>query len=993
MIYIACGYSQRGHNSFSTHNHTDRLQTATSLEGTTKYFYFTDTADTDSAASQTGKGQLARTEYVPNTAGTSSKNFYTYQYWDDAKQLTIKTQASNESAPGWAPGASQLSYDVNGFLTDANDVAGNRTLHYTNSATGLVVRRDETSAGKTYQHFYYYAAGKRIGDVATDPNDKYRKSYAEELAIDLKNQPSTKDRFKNFAPVTSADFDQNYEPINANYPAATASSYTVRAGDTLASIAQSLWGDSSMWYMLADANALKSTDTLAAGRVLVVPNKVTNIHNNANTFRPYNAGEMIGHVDPTLPAPPPPPDGGCGGLGQILMVVVAIAVTVVTAGAAIAALGPVLGPTLGFIAGNAVGAAAGSVASQLVGMATGDVQSFSWKAVGQSALAAGITAGVGSGLGQLNAAAAAAPAGSFLNGVGAVLSNPYGMAAATAVASTGMNMVLHGDWSWRQMGASVVGSMAGVAAGQAMGMALGNAAAATDMGKFAQRMAGSMAGGWASSEVMAGHNGFTRADSSVLFASAMGNAIGQGIADGPQNSAQQSFRQSEIREQNAQAAGMQGVGPWSDANYRNGMDIESDRVSDFNAFANAFTQQYDGFDGVDVAGPGGSDIVRKVGASQALKNLTVQAYDGFTDVRAALSMGSQDPQRIAELRASGLQKLDDVRGSLQNNAELAQEVMRRGLTADSDLQTLGMLSAYGDPATVHRIAVAVSQAGGAGLATAQGIAEQLSAYDGFGAGYMSRIPGDSSVERAAPAVYLNTLLDARSHVDTSMVYLASMNDGQFARLGSYVDTVIGSGGLSSYKQNEALAVAWMSLQGSPAAMGRIGEGMSIVGLGLRNVASGLGESLGRMAIGEGIFANSAFGRMLFAASRPMYIVQPSVGASGFDLHLQFKEGWTAAQRLEAQAKIQILNDSPTVVTAVERSGTSASTRYTRSGGTVPSSSDVDHIVDLKLGGADVMSNMRPLNLSVNRSLGAQVQQNIKNLPPGTVINRVTIGDR
>lgn len=521
---------------------------------------------------------------MPNTAGTSSKNFYTYQYWDDAKQLTIKTQASNESAPGWAPGASQLSYDVNGFLTDANDVAGNRTLHYTNSATGLVVRRDETSAGKTHQHFYYYAAGKRIGDVATDPNDKYRKSYAEELAIDLKNQPSTKDRFKNFAPVTSADFDQNYEPINANYPAATASSYTVRAGDILASIAQSLWGDSSMWYMLADANALKSTDSLVAGRVLVVPNKVTNIHNNANTFRPYNAGEMIGHVDPTLPAPPPPPGGGCGGLGQILMVVVVIVATIYTAGAAAAAgafgssaaasaaaaggiaagagagtLGAtlaagaaVMGGAAGLgvaVAASALGAAVGSAAGQLVGMATGDVQSFSWKAVGQSALAAGVTAGLGSGL-SLSPQATIGSNGwstgeSLLRG------------AALATASTGTNMVLHGTWSWRQIGANLVGSMAGAAAGSAVGSALGNVAAA-QTSQFAQRLAAGFAGGWASSEVMAGHNGFTRADSSVLFASAMGGAIGSGIADGPTQGA------------------TQGLGPWSDGDYRNGSDIQSD---------------------------------------------------------------------------------------------------------------------------------------------------------------------------------------------------------------------------------------------------------------------------------------------------------------------------------------------------------------------------------------------------------------------------------
>ncbi|CCV07983.1 hypothetical protein MESS2_660022 [Mesorhizobium metallidurans STM 2683] len=37
--------------------------------------------------------------------------------------------------------------------------------------------------------------------------------------------------------------------------------------------------------------------------------------------------------------------------------------------------------------------------------------------------------------------------------------------------------------------------------------------------------------------------------------------------------------------------------------------------------------------------------------------------------------------------------------------------------------------------------------------------------------------------------------------------------------------------------------------------------------------------------------------------------------------------------------------------------------------------------------------MAPLDSSVNRSLGAQIQNLIKDLPYGTRINKVTIGDR
>jgi filamentous hemagglutinin len=59
---------------------------------------------------------------------------------------------------------------------------------------------------------------------------------------------------------------------------------------------------------------------------------------------------------------------------------------------------------------------------------------------------------------------------------------------------------------------------------------------------------------------------------------------------------------------------------------------------------------------------------------------------------------------------------------------------------------------------------------------------------------------------------------------------------------------------------------------------------------------------------------------------------------------------------------------------------------------VPTGSDVDHMVDLQLGGTDTISNMSPLDMSVNRSLGAQIYQQTKGLQLGTKINNVKIGD-
>lgn len=111
-----------------------------------------------------------------------------------------------------------------------------------------------------------------------------------------------------------------------------------------------------------------------------------------------------------------------------------------------------------------------------------------------------------------------------------------------------------------------------------------------------------------------------------------------------------------------------------------------------------------------------------------------------------------------------------------------------------------------------------------------------------------------------------------------------------------------------------------------------------------------------------------------------------------NVELKYKEGWTAAQKSEADAKVKALTESYTVKTPVIRNGTSASTRYKSVFGksSVPKGYDVDHIIDLQLGGIDDLINMRPLDRSVNRSLGAQIMNAIKAYPDGTVFGTFTI---
>ena len=116
------------------------------------------------------------------------------------------------------------------------------------------------------------------------------------------------------------------------------------------------------------------------------------------------------------------------------------------------------------------------------------------------------------------------------------------------------------------------------------------------------------------------------------------------------------------------------------------------------------------------------------------------------------------------------------------------------------------------------------------------------------------------------------------------------------------------------------------------------------------------------------------------------------GTGSVDIELKYKDGWTAAQKAEADVKVKALSDATTIKTPANRGGTSASSRYKSAYGkaSVPSGYDVDHTIDLQLGGADDILNMNPLDMSVNRSLGVQIKNAIKDYPDETVFGQFTI---
>jgi hypothetical protein len=145
--------------------------------------------------------------------------------------------------------------------------------------------------------------------------------------------------------------------------------------------------------------------------------------------------------------PPPPKKKGCGVLGTILIIVVAIVVTYFTAGATSGFFASALGSTTGgAVATAATAAAAGSIVSQGVGIAIGQQDSFSWKAVAAAALTAGITKGVG-----LSGVVDKATAGSeFFNAAAhGLVNNAIGQGVNIAVG-------VQDSFNWRDLAISAV---------------------------------------------------------------------------------------------------------------------------------------------------------------------------------------------------------------------------------------------------------------------------------------------------------------------------------------------------------------------------------------------------------------------------------------------------------------------------------------------------------------------------------------------------------
>lgn len=187
----------------------------------------------------------------------------------------------------------------------------------------------------------------------------------------------------------------------------------------------------------------------------------------------------------------------------------------------------------------------------------------------------------------------------------------------------------------------------------------------------------------------------------------------------------------------------------------------------------------------------------------------------------------------------------------------------------------------------------------------------------------------------------------------------------------------------------------MTPQGRTAAM----QMDRLTGGTVSGIATGVSIELGADQRMQDLFyglGSLADGLLLSSTALRGGSIRPFTGQNSLsveaNLRLRYMPGWNAEQRAAADLKAGVLDISNTAVSQPVRGGKSARSMFGRENGPIVRSNDIDHLIDLQLGGSHTLPNLWPLDASVNRSLGAQIRNQIQGLPPGTRINRVTIGN-
>ncbi|MBN8451452.1 MAG: putative Ig domain-containing protein, partial [Candidatus Accumulibacter sp.] len=525
-----------------------------------------DTDPTNNASGYDGAGRLVSYRYSAKQSGS----FYTHTFtstftgWDSWQEGTVTGASTNSD---YKPTTNTLTYDGYGRLTQQREhteyqsnAIDDRIRAYAYNAEGQVqARRDGTwhnsgfvqdttitsSGAQEKQNYQFvFSAGQQMAELqaggtvrvaeSVDALAQYLSARGAELSPTLTRQ-MTPTQNNRLSAVTGVAGSGGYT--------AGGGMVTVLQGETLQGLAQRVYGTSTLWYVLADANGLSDPNAqLTAGVQLKAPSASVNV-NDANTFKPYNPSEATGPTSPSLPYIPPPPQAGCNTLALILIVVIVVIVTVATWGAASGAIvasgnaaltGAATASGLSFAGGMVAGAAAGAagaLAGQVAGSLMG-VSSFSWRNVAAGAVTGALTGGVAA---QWGSAAEAIHAGAEA-GTGAAVMQGISKAAAIAVTGAGAGYVgqklagLNPTFSWKSIAAEALTTV--VAAGVSESIGLSPAKTFGGSGDFFSDFGNGLINGVVGVHMRRAFGFNDKIDYGVIAATAFGQAIGNASGRG-----------------------------------------------------------------------------------------------------------------------------------------------------------------------------------------------------------------------------------------------------------------------------------------------------------------------------------------------------------------------------------------------------------------------------------------------------------------------------
>ncbi len=251
------------------------------------------------------------------TSGVTQTHLYDYELWDAYQQ---KTDRLTISVPGRSSiaGKSERIYDMNGQLQDAIDTqAGSGVVtktHYLYSGIdGVRARKDANG-----QISYLTVAGKTIGSLNTDTKKTQSlEVYGGFTPIGSRDQSAPGKGFANSGPRkagSTQDFHNNGAqsaetdgamPVS---PDSNLGTYTLQAGDTLEQVALQVFGDSSLWYLIADANGITDRSAhagekgsqLHVGQRLNIPHSANGQHFTSQTHKVISSQDVIGDLSPSV---------------------------------------------------------------------------------------------------------------------------------------------------------------------------------------------------------------------------------------------------------------------------------------------------------------------------------------------------------------------------------------------------------------------------------------------------------------------------------------------------------------------------------------------------------------------------------------------------------------------------------------------------------------------------------------------------------------------